>query len=74
MMAKAFILSAAIVAATMPASAATDRGRAPSWLVAEVAMCELDGRKVPHRTLLCRQGKVWICGARGSWEDTRKAC
>lgn len=73
---KVLSLAVALLACTLSASQAAEPARmsAPRWLVAEVAVCELDGRKVPHRSEVCREGTVRFCNARGSWEDTRKPC
>lgn len=72
---KSILTIAALFAATVPASAEVAApSRALPWLLAEVAVCELDGSKLPHRTEICRRGTVWFCGAHGRWEDTRRPC
>lgn len=38
------------------------------------ATCELDGRRVPQNAQYCREGQVWRCTPRGTWEKTGKPC
>lgn len=60
---------ALVAAPTMPQAPS-----APSWLVAQVAYCDLDGRKVPTETRYCREGRVWECSKSGTWINTNKPC
>lgn len=73
-MTKLSIMAAATALLCTSATATPEYPRRTPWLLAEVATCEIDGGKVPHRSLLCRQGTQWVCNSRGSWEDTRKPC
>lgn len=66
-LAAALSLSAA---PTLPQAASAT----PSWLVAQVAYCDLDGRKVPNETTFCREGRLWVCSTSGTWSNTNKPC
>lgn len=46
----------------------------PSWLVAQISYCDLEGRKVPTETRYCREGRVWECSKSGTWINTNKPC
>lgn len=36
--------------------------------------CKDDEKEMPRGSTVCRMGKLLRCGARGTWEDTRKPC
>jgi hypothetical protein len=70
-------LIAAITAlATMaPIVPAQGEQAAPApWLVAQSATCELEGRRVPAGASYCREGRLWLCTASGTWSNTNKPC
>jgi hypothetical protein len=46
----------------------------PSWLVAQISYCDLDGRKVPTETTTCRESQTWVCSKSGTWTNTNKPC
>lgn len=71
-------LLAAMLAAAL---ALPSQARAPEkqgWLLLAQsdgqARCELDERKVPQGTTLCREGYVNVCNRAGRWERTGKRC
>ncbi len=72
----------ALLAALLAAAfALPSQARAPEqrgWLVLAqsdgLATCDLDGRKVPQGTRMCREGYVTVCNRSGRWERTSKAC
>jgi len=71
-------LSKLVLAAALSVSAAPSLPQAPtaapSWLVAQISYCDLDGRKVPTETRFCREGRVWECSKSGNWVNTNKPC
>ena len=71
-------LLAAMLAAVL---ALPSQARAPEqqgWLLIAQsdgrARCELDERKVPQGTIMCREGYVTVCNRAGRWESTGKRC
>ena len=76
MTSKITILAALLAVALALPSQARAPDRPAAWLLlaqGDYPTCELDGRKVPQGTRLCREGYVHVCG-RGYWEKTGKAC
>jgi len=72
------VLLAALLAA---AFALPSQARAPEqrgWLLLAQsdgqATCEMEGRRVPQGTRLCREGYVTVCNRSGRWERTGKTC
>lgn len=67
-------LIAAAFALPLQARAPEQRG----WLLLAQsdgqATCELDGRRVPQGTRLCRDGYMTVCNRSGRWERTGKRC
>lgn len=71
-------LLAALLAAVF---ALPSQARAPEqgkgWLLLAQsggASCELDGRRVPQGTRMCREGYVAVCNRGGRWESTSTRC
>ena len=65
------VLAFALLAVAAPSSPQT----APApWLVAQIASCEVDGRKVPTEAYYCREGRLWVCTTNGTWTNTNKPC
>lgn len=67
------VLAAALLLAAAP-SLPQAPSAAPSWLVAQISYCDLDGRKVPTETQFCREGRLWVCSTSGTWTNTNKPC
>ena len=67
-------LLAAVLALPSQARAPEQRG----WLLLAQsdgqASCELDGRRVPKGTSMCRDGYESVCNRAGRWERTSKRC
>jgi hypothetical protein len=38
------------------------------------AMCKDDERNLPRGTMICREGKVFLCNPYGQWDNTGKPC
>ncbi len=77
MKSKIAILAALLATALALPSQARAPDQPAAWLLLAqggLATCELDGRKVPQGTMLCREGYVHVCNRSGSWERTAKAC
>jgi hypothetical protein len=72
------VLFAALLAAVF---ALPSQARAPEqrgWLLLAQsdgqATCDLDGRRVPQGSSMCRDGYVSTCNRSGRWERTSKRC
>ena len=67
-------LLAAVFALPSQARAPEQRG----WLLLAQsdgqATCELEGRRVPRGTIMCRDGFVSTCTRSGRWERTSRHC
>jgi len=78
MKSKTAMLVALLAAAlALPTLAAAPEHQTGWLLLAQTegrATCELDGRKVPQGTTLCRDGYVSTCSRSGRWEKSGKAC
>ena len=65
---------AALAAAPVVPAQNKDTAAPAPWLVAQTATCDLDGRRVPSGASYCREGRVWVCSASGTWTNTNKPC
>jgi hypothetical protein len=36
--------------------------------------CRDDEKEMPRGSMVCRNGRVMVCNARGAWEDAAKPC
>ena len=68
------IAAVAVLAAIAPAQPLRAEAQSPRWLVAQIASCDLDGRRVPAGANYCREGRLWVCSGSGTWTNTNKPC
>lgn len=66
----------AALALALPSQARAPEPQAALLILAQFsdATCELDGRRVPPGTRICRDSQQLTCSVRGRWERTGKAC